>query len=195
MVKFARVVVLASLSVVLLATGVSAEPIDPIVRVRGGGTSIPIFGLPFEFDFGTFPADPDGDGTDCFSGPGSGPDEGFTVVSCGFQNLTGQSISLLDFSFAIPPNGELIFAIEDPDEFFDNEEIGPGGALFAGGGIPSGFCDEIEGCFGGEFIIDLVGFPDGSMIQMTASQVPEPAAVLLLGAAMAGAALRRRRNG
>jgi hypothetical protein len=173
---------------------------DPIVRVRGGGTSIPITGLPFFFDFGNFPDDPDGElGPDCSSGPGTGDDAGFTVVSCGFQNLTGLTISLLDFSFSVETDGT--FFVQDPDNFFDNEFIKAMGAQFAGGGIPSGSCDggpdlQIEGviCFGGEFIIDLVGFAPGTHITMVATQVPEPVVMALFGVAVIAAAGARRRR-
>jgi hypothetical protein len=91
-------------------------------------------------------------------------------------------------------------SVEDPDNLFANEAISPDGARFAGGGIPSGFCEgggedfrtEFNGC--GDFFIDLVGFPRGTDITMTASTVPEPGALLLLGTgvALAFVSVRRR---
>jgi hypothetical protein len=173
----------------LLAVSASAAPIvDPIVRVRGGGASIPIFGLPFKFpdEPFTFPVDPDGEGSDdCTSGPSPLPDPGFTV-SCGFQNLTGETISRLTFSFSVATDPETFF-LQDIDDLFENQRLRPFGAGFFGGGIPTGFCDEIEGCSGGEFIVDLVGFEAGTEIQMTATQVPEPGALLLLATGLAAA--------
>jgi hypothetical protein len=108
---------------VLLASGAFvgdalADPIiDPIVRVREGGESIPITSVPFTYDFGLFPGDPDGAGLDCVTGTDIGT--GLPMVSCAFQNRTGKTLSLLDFFFVLPPDpGTLAFFVEDPDDFF-----------------------------------------------------------------------------
>lgn len=166
---------------------------DPIVRTRGGGGSIQIFELPFTFDFGVFPiapADPN-----CSSGPDTEFPE-LTAVSCNFQNLTGFTISELNFTFG-SPTGPVQLTLEDPSGFFP-DRFPPDGtfalaAHFGGGGIPTGFCDG-DFCSGGEFGIDLVGFPDGTTAFVTSeSAVPEPASLLLLGTGLAIAARGRRR--
>lgn len=182
---------------VLLASGAFAvdavaDPIiDPIVRVREGGESIPVTGVPFTYDFGFFPGDPDGAALDCVTG--TDIDTGLPMVSCAFQNRTGKTLSLLDFFFVLPPDpGTLAFFVEDPDDFFTGESISPAGATFAGGGIPTATCDG-DFCFGGEFIIDLVGFPEGTGLTGRFA-VPEPGVVGLLLAAVGLAAIRRRRS-
>jgi hypothetical protein len=178
---------------------------DPIVRVREGGVSIPIFSLPFVFDYGVFPEDPDGPGTDCQVNPYTDP--AGTVVSCAFQNLTGEPIGFLDVSYTLPPNpGPLVFSAEDLPGFFAFEAADSSAAIFQGGGIPSGSCEldgepelavsQVPNCFGGEFLVDVIGFPNGTEIAMTAAAtaVPEPTTIALLVSGLAGAALRRRRR-
>ena len=177
----------------MFAADALAEPIiDPIVRVREGGDSIPITGLPFTYDFGAFPGDPDGSGIDCFTGTDSATE--LPLVACSFQNLTGRTIALIDLFFAIPPDpGPLAFFIEDPDGLFGRASISPAGALFAGGrGISSAVCDG-DSCFGGEFVIELVGFPSGTGITVTIA-APEPGVLGLLAVAAVFAGLRRRRG-
>jgi hypothetical protein len=179
----------------IVAATVAASPVrDPIVRVREGGESIPIDSLPFMFDFGSFPSNPDAD--NCTVDTELVGDDLLPRVSCGFQNRTGMTISLLELGFNIPDDaGDLAFFVEDPDGLFAMRFIDPEGALFEGGGIPSVSCDEAEPhCTGGEFIIDLVGFPQGSGVVMDADeQVPEPGALFLLATGAAVAGLRRRR--
>jgi hypothetical protein len=182
-----------------LAEAAAAPLLDPIVRTRAGrGGSIKIFELPFDFSFPDFPTNPDP--YNC----GLGTEPAGTVLTCEFQNLTGQPISLLDFRFTLPQDsGALVFSVEDPDNLFGTETINEMGARFAGGGILSGSCGGINlkssRCVGGHFFIDLVGFPVGTAIDLTASQsqVPEPATLTLFGTALAlmgGSRLRRRSN-
>jgi hypothetical protein len=162
---------------------------------RGGG-SIQIFELPFTLTIANFPYP----GIDsCGIGE---PEEAGTVLTCAFQNVTGQTISLLDFRFTLPQDsGELSFEAQDPDNLFGNEDADENGARFAGGGILSGSCGggELESslhCTGGHFFIDFVGFPRQTSIAMTASQVPEPATLTLFATALAvaGGARGRRRK-
>jgi hypothetical protein len=171
--------------------------IDPIVRTKLGGGSIPIPApLPFVFSFGEFPSDPDGMGSNCFVDPEIDPMG--ILVSCAFQNQTGQTIQFLDFDFLLPgPPDSLLFTAEDPDNLFDFEFASPTGegAFFQGGGIaPCNFDGEF--CFGGEFIIELVGFPQGTLIDMTAAAtaVPEPATLTLVATGIGIAVARRRRR-
>jgi hypothetical protein len=201
MFRFCATSLTALVMAVLGVTTAAASPLlDPIVRTRGGGTgSYQIFSLPYFFDFGTFPTDPDtlpvntGQGDNCKVI--TDIPSGLPMVSCDFQNLTGQTISLLDFQFSIPgdPTG-LTFTTEAIPDVWGNRTIDQFGALFAGGGIASGVCD-VE-CFGGDFAIDLIGFPEGSNITMVAStEVPEPASLMLLGTGLGlGAAFVSRRQ-
>jgi PEP-CTERM motif len=177
-----------------VAFDASASPVlsDPIVRTRKGGSgSIQIFELPFTFGFASFPGNPDED--NCFVDSESAG----ARVSCEFQNLSGQTISLIDFDFTLGPAPEpLVFSIEDPDNLFEFETIDPTGARFFGGGIPSGVCvgDVEPDCSGGHFFLGLVAFPEGSVVGATASAVPEPATLTLVGAGLTAVVARRRRR-
>ena len=100
---------------------VMAGPLlDPIVRVKVPGFSIPIPALPFAFDFGTFPTIPDpvpygGSPGDCYTGS----EGGMALVGCTFQNQTGMTISFLQLAYLLGPNtGGLVFTVEDPDGLF-----------------------------------------------------------------------------
>lgn len=188
-----------------LVTPASADLIrDPIVRVRGESGSIPITSLPFTYSF-TFtlvsgvPVNPDL--SNCSTGADASTEllAGDPVepwVSCNFQNLTGTTISALDFLYTsqAPPYNATALA------FFDVAVPGETTAQFSGGtGIPTATYQCFDGdleliCYwvGGFFTIDWIGFANGSSIQMTA--VPEPASVGLVLAGLALAGLRFRRG-
>jgi hypothetical protein len=127
MLRFCATSLTALVMVVGGVTAAAASPIlDPIVRTRGGGTgSYQIFSLPYFFDFGAFPTDPDtlpaniGLGDNCTVG--TDIPSGLPMVSCEFQNLTGQTISLLDFQFSIPgdPTGLLFTTESVPDNLWN----------------------------------------------------------------------------
>ena len=195
MFRVLKISALALLVSAVAAVQVSAETIiDPIVRTKSGGGSVAI--PPVMFSFGTWPSDPDGDGSNCFVDPEIDP--AGILVSCAFQNQTGETIQFLDFNFLLPGEpGSLVFTAEDPDNLFANETANAAGAQFFGGGIAPAICDIEFGCSGGEFIIEMVGFPTGTIVDMTAaaSAVPEPMTLTLLATGLAlGAGARRRRK-
>lgn len=180
-----------------LSSLASAAPIDPIVRVREGdwSGSLSIKTQPFVFGFLPFPENPDplncGVGTETIGGVVE------PLLSCIFQNQTGSYISLLDLTFTPTIPDGFALRVDDPDNLFVTEFIEVSGARFAGGGIRPQSCDVR--CVSGDFVVDLVGFPEGTVITMTASvlpvpePVPEPGSFALFGTGLALAALRRRR--
>jgi hypothetical protein len=198
MLRILKLSTLASALVVAVAMQASAATIvDPIVRTRLGTLgSIPIDSLPFFYDFyddGTFPDNPDP--ANCVVGIEGSLD----IVTCEFQNRTGQAITFLDFDFLFPTGtdpGTLTFVADDQDNLFATENSNFAGAQFLGGaGIPSCNFDG-EFCFGGDFLIDLVGFPVGTTMTMTAdaAPVPEPATLTLVATGIGMALARRRRR-
>ena len=207
MVGFLRIGALSLLVSVVAAIQVSAGTImDPIVRTRSGaGGSIPI--PPNNpFNWGTFPGLPPGfDPPDCDTGF-EGPDL-LPLVTCEFVNETGQPINFLGFSFdytdatePVPPLSE--FDIQDgnnPENAigWDTLNINQSGAQFIGSGIPAFDCPFEGECIPFHFFVDLVGFPDGTHVTMTAlaEPVPEPMTLTLLATGLAlGAGARHRRR-
>jgi hypothetical protein len=202
MLRVVKIGAFAVLLALFAASQASATTIiDPIVRTRLGTLgSIPIFGLPFDYDFypgsETFPANPDPENCEV------GTEGSLDRVTCQFQNRTGVPITFLDFNFVFPTGtdpGSLTFvADDDENNLFATQFANFGGATFAGGsGIPSCTFDG-ELCFGGDFLIDLVGFPQGTRMTLhadLASEVPEPMTMTLLATGLVlGAGARRRRR-
>lgn len=115
-----------------------------------------------------------------------------------FPDLTGQTISLLKFTFGISGDTSTLIFTEDPVERWgggSDRTIVENGARFTGGlGLVSGTC-EGDLCTG-EFAVDIVGFPARWIINMTAdvAAVLEPATLLLLGTGLALATGRSRRR-
>ncbi len=191
------------LSVVAALHASAATITDPIVRTKKGpGASIPINSLPFFFDWGSFPTVPPGFESDCFSGE----EDSMPLVSCEFVNNTGQNIGFLGFNFDYT---NAVSGPPDVSEFFTEDGTGEGDAIgwtnrpinqfsaqFFGGGIPALDCPFEGECVPFVFVVDLVGFPEGTNITMVAaaSEVPEPMTLSLVGTGLAMAALRRRRR-
>ena len=204
MFRLIKISALALLLAMVAAIQASAATIqDPIVRTRTGpGASIHITSLPFIFDWGTFPTPPpdtpDDPFTDCSAG--TDIDTDLPMVSCHFLNLTGEAIGFLDFQFnydditgSIPDLSE--FQTQDPNEFWNFRTIDQFSAQFIGGGIPALNCPFEGECVPFDFFVDLIGFPDGTHVTMTAdaSAVPEPMTLTLLATGLAlGAGARRR---
>ena len=119
------------------------------------------------------------------------------LVGCTFQNQTGMTISFLQLAYLLGPNtGGLVFTVEDPDGLFAASPINASAATFTGGGEKPGIptCDwDGKKCYGGEFAVELVGFPAGTTAGMTATVPDGGTTAMLLGGALMGlGALRRK---
>ena len=176
--------------VLLCAGAVQADTIDPVIIVRGGTGTIPLFNTnPFPISFANPPSD-------CTFGTWSVPStdptffaNGLAFVSCIFRNRLPNQAPMTSLTFQISPANQFLSLFNQPgtlpnpyfSQAVSNSDFTV--ATFSLGVIP----------WESRFEVVLIGFDPSTQITMVPN-VPEPGTLALFGTGLLAVASKLRRK-